>query len=144
MVSTAHVEMHRDHAVWRIENNLWRDELAIWERAVNQAIGELPLVERALRAHAEQLQRHAASIRLYEQGCAGHEHSLAEYERGETPAELVEQARAHGRETEQHQVLRKTHEDIKSRQQLVMIKWKSLLCELMPAAPKSGSVVETG
>jgi hypothetical protein len=79
--------MHRAHLAWRLEDHLWRDELALWEREADQAIKDVPHIEKRLRDHADALRQHAASIRLYEQEPAYHEHELADYERGEAPSD---------------------------------------------------------
>ena len=53
MATASHLEMHREHLRWRVEDDMWRDDLATWEAEVSQAISDLPRLEKALREHAE-------------------------------------------------------------------------------------------
>lgn len=134
MSITSHLEMHREHAMWRNEDDLWRDELAIWESEIGEAIKALPRLELALRAHLEKLQKYGASIRLHEQDFADHEHALAKYQRGETPEEFL-QAQEHGRESERHEMQRSAHAKIKKQQHDVLTKWKLLFSALVAETP---------
>jgi hypothetical protein len=56
---------------------------------------------------------------------------LAEYERGETPTELVEQARDHEREAEQHKLQLKAHEEVKKQHHSFVTKWNLLMSALV-------------
>ena len=55
MVTASHLEMHREHLRWRVEDDMWRDDLAAWEAEIAHAISDLPRIEKALREHAEML-----------------------------------------------------------------------------------------
>lgn len=131
MSSASHIEMHHDHKNWRLDDAFWREEVAGWEHEINQAITELPQVEQALRDQAKLLMQDAAAIRLYEQDFATHEHALAEYEQGEAPPELIELAKAHSRESEQHAERRQAHEKVKKQQHMLMAKWGLLFRALV-------------
>jgi hypothetical protein len=109
-----------------MEDDFWRDELAVWEGEIGRAIADVPRLEKALRDHAELLRQHAASIRLYEQEAAYHEHELASYEQGEAPSDLVHLAESHKREAEKHAEQYETHDEIKKRQHVLMTKWRLL------------------
>jgi hypothetical protein len=122
--------MHREHAEWLAESNLWRDDMAIWEKEIDVAIGQIAELENALRRHSEMLKTHAASVRLYDQDPARHEHLLADYEKGEAPEALTELARAHHRSAEQHDKLRENHTGFKNRQHRLMTEWRQLFAAL--------------
>jgi hypothetical protein len=132
--------MHQEHAQWRGESNLWRDDLAIWEKEIDDAIGQLPELEAALRRHNDLLKTHAASVRLYDQDPARHEHMLAEYEKGEAPEALVELAKSHQDAAESHGKLRETHARFKNRQHRLMTKWRQLLVALAHTRQKAPTV----
>ena len=136
-MSTATLEMHRDHEMWSGEGELWRDDLALWEHEINQAIEELPQLEEALRHHAQRLRQHAASARLYAKDAAACEHSLADHERGEINPPMGQLAKAHQRVALKHAVQRKAHEKIKRSQHELMAKWNILVTALRN--PKSGN-----
>ena len=133
MSNTSHIDMHQEHKRWRMEDDLWRDELAVWEHESEQAIKDVPRLEKALRDHAEMLRKHAASIRLYEQDFVYHEHALASYEQGEAPSDLVELAQAHQTEAEKHVEQHKAHERIKKQQHALMATWRLLFTALVEA-----------
>jgi hypothetical protein len=135
MVSTSHLAMHQEHAQWRAENNSWREDLAVWEHELDEAIARIPDLEESLRRHAGFLKRHGASIRIIEQDPAAHEHVLADYERGETPGALVELAQTHRREAEEHAHQREKHDEIKYQHRHIMTKWRQLLAALARAKP---------
>jgi hypothetical protein len=130
MAATTHLAMHQEHAQWRAESDLWRDDLAIWEAEIDDAIGQLPELAAALRRHNDMLKTHAASVRLYDQDPARHEHLLTEYEKGDAPESLVELAKAHEGAADQHEKLRDTHANFKNRQHRLMTKWRQLFIAL--------------
>src|SRR3972149_4765327 len=130
MSSTSHIDMHREHAIWRGEDDLWRDDLAI---------EDVPRLEKALRDHGEFLQRHAASIRLHEQRCATHERVLVSYEQGESPRELVKLAQTHQEEAARRAGQRRTHEEVKQHQHALMAKWRLLLKALLETEASESS-----
>ena len=145
MSNTSHIDMHQEHKRWRVEDDLWRDELAVWEREIDQAISDVPRLEKALRDHAGTLWQHAASIRLYEQEATYHEHELASYEQGEAPSDLVALAKSHRREAKKHAEQYKTHDEIKKRQHVLMTKWRLRLPALIePEASESLPIEKRG
>ena len=138
MSSETHIGMHREHVTWHKEDDFWRDDLAIWQSEIEHVIEDMPRMEMALREHAELLRKHAASIRLNEQRYATHEHTLVNYEQGEAPQELIELARSHEEEAEQHVTLRWAHDDFKKRQHTLMANWRLLLRALVKAESAAG------
>jgi hypothetical protein len=131
--------MHQEHARWRADNNLWRDDLAAWQKEVHDAIDQLPELEKAIERHAQLLQTHAASVRLYEQDAASHEHLLAEYERGESPEALIKLAQAHQEAAHQHAKQCESHEGLKNQQHRLMTKWRQLFTALSHVKAKAVS-----
>jgi hypothetical protein len=143
MSSQSHIEMHREHGTWRKDDDLWRDELAIWEGKINAAIEALPRLELALREYAKKLQRHGSSVRLSELDFNVHEETLAEFERGAIPEDPVVQAQEHVREWEGHRVQREAHEKIKTQQRKIMSRWKRLMSALAEGLPNKAAPVLT-
>jgi hypothetical protein len=123
MSTTSHLEMHREHLRWRAQNDMWRDDLANWEREAQAALKALPKVEEILRKHLDGLRRHAAAIRINEQEFSAQEHALSEYERGDTGQELIELAKRFDRSNETITHQKEKHEKIKHRHYRLMTRW---------------------
>jgi hypothetical protein len=131
-MSGTHANMHVDHQAWKSEDDLWRDEIAIWEGEARRALAELPLLERAMNAHIAALEKHAAAIRLYEHEFLKHEHSVAAYERRIVPLRLISGTKAHAEEAEQHGAVRAAHDTMMREHHAFLAKWNRLFSALSP------------
>jgi hypothetical protein len=127
MSAASHLQMHRDHLRWCAQNDLWRDDLAIWEGEVQDAIHVLPQLEKALHKHLDALRQHAAAIRMVEQDFNEHEHALSEYERGEPSEELIQMAKAFERASSSQVRHKKRHEEIRHEHHNLLARWRQLV-----------------
>jgi len=126
MVAASHLDMHQAHRRWKSEDELWRDDLALWQAEVDRVIELLPHFQHALRQYANLLRKHAAAIRLYEQDFTADEHLLMNLQRGETCVTQAELENAFVRASELHDLQRRNHERLKHQHYRLMRIWKLL------------------
>jgi hypothetical protein len=119
--------MHRDHCQLRSEDDLWRLEIAAWQRELQAAVADLGKLEAALKDHEKALQVHAGAIRTDECDTGEHEHGLAAFEKGGGGSELIDMAKAHEGEISQHELRRRAHERIKRHHHSMMARWNTLV-----------------
>ncbi len=131
MAAMSHLEIHREHFRWRAQNDMWRDDVALWETAVEEAIDQLPNLKKALHKHLDALRRHAAAIRLNEQEVNAHEHAISEYERGGAGEELIEMAKQFDHSAESVARQKHTHEELKRQHHDLMSSWHLLTSNLL-------------
>jgi hypothetical protein len=126
-MATIHGEMHGEHRQWLSDDALWRDELAIWQKEIDQALGGLTKLEEALREHGKGLQDHLETIAAEERKLRDHEHALADFERGGSGNELLLMARTHTETADKHVQQRQAHERLKKQHHTVRAYWSLLL-----------------
>ncbi len=128
-MTTTHITMHGEHQQWLGDNGMWRDDLAIWQREIDQVLGELQTLEDASREVRKELQDHLRAIAAEEHGLKEHEHVLAELERGAAvdELELLHLAKQHRENADRHARQRQAHERLKERHHTVMAQWSVLL-----------------
>jgi hypothetical protein len=106
---------------------MWRDDLVIWEREIEQALADSKQLEDALRAHRKALQDHLEATGAQEQTLYKHERALAEYERGGPGEDLLPMAKVHKENAEKHAKHAAAHERLKRHHHTVMAHWSLLL-----------------
>ena len=134
MATLDHAEMHRDHLLWLGENDLWRDNIRVWQVELQQIIDGAPEVKELLEKHHQRLQVHAAAVRAHEQAPRQHEHQIAESEKGEANPELISLATAHQSEALERQEQRGAHQDLSRDHYAVLSHWNALLRALRESA----------
>lgn len=113
MTTAIHVDMHRDHIVWKAEFGQWRDDLDLWKKELALAESQLLDMEKALKSHRDALAAHTASVIKREQSANRHESEIAAYEMGEPGAELPAMAVQHNSEAQEQTAQRHAHERIR-------------------------------
>ena len=134
MFCTKPTSMHGEHRYWESEVSLWRDDLCAWQKELAKVQSEIKLLEEALADHGRTLRLHGSSLRLDEQEFENHEHEIVEYEKGGEGEELLEMARRHTAQAEQHDHHRTAHEQLKRRHHTIIAHWNLLLKALREAA----------
>lgn len=136
--SATHLEMHREHENWLIDDSMWRDDIQLWREEGVQALEQVGEIQAALRrlmasieSHQETLDRHVARIR-------GHEHSLSAFEasgHGDS-IDMLSMAKAHRETAAEHESEQRAHEQIKHELHSVMARWSTLL-RTFTASPRN-------
>ena len=134
MTTLSHSEMHRDHLLWLGENDLWRDNLRVWQAELQQMLDRSAELTQLLEKHQHRLQVHAAAIRAHEQAPRQHEHEITEYEKGEANPQLIALAAGHQGEALGRQEQRAAHQDLNRDHYAILSHWNALLRALSNSA----------
>jgi hypothetical protein len=120
--------MHRDHAEWRSENGLWREEVRNWEYDFYRAKGALADLGRNFEAYDSELATYAASINLYDEELHAHEHEMAQRQLHSRPGDPPQgPSEKHARGAEHHARQRQRHDAVKERHHRIMKHWNALM-----------------
>jgi hypothetical protein len=128
-MTTALADMHNEHQHWLSDNAFWRDEVAVWQRELDDARQGLLRLEGVLRDHRSSLHDHLDTIAAEEHARQELQRTLAELGKGRSPEELEELLLAmnHKRNTGGHAQQRDVHEKLKKRHHTVMAHWSLLV-----------------
>ncbi len=125
-MATAQLKMHSEHQQWLGDEGMWRDDLAIWEKEIDQALAGMRLMEVALREHRQRLQARLDVIAAEERELTAHEHALAEAARGGPKDALAGMVEPHKDVAARHAKERKAHEALKKQHHTILAHWTLL------------------
>ena len=127
MTESLHIDMHRDHMLWKAETVQWRDDLEFWKNELTRAETQLKDLQKALNVHRDALSAHAASIMKREQEANAHEYAIASYEMGGTGEELPAMAVKHNDEEQEQAKQRSAHDRIRRHHHTIIANYSLLL-----------------
>ncbi len=135
-MATSEITIHSETQQWLGESAMWRDDLAIWQKEIDHALGELQVLEDASREYRQELQDHLEIVAAEGQYLRNQEHALANLERGRSTdeLELLRLAKLHRENAGVHAQQRQAHERLKKHHHALMIHWSALLKTLGPTA----------
>ncbi len=125
MISKLEETMHQQHLEWKSENDLWLDEVRIWQFELYQVKSDAPRLQANLENHERALAAQAEAIRAYKERIGKEERILATDQ-----ACCDEQAPPNARfahEVELHQKELERHDRIKRHHRQVMKQWLKLM-----------------
>lgn len=125
-MATAHLDIHGEEQQWLGENDIYRNELVLWTREVDEALDGIRDLENLLRGHREHLRAQLDAIALEDKSLQDRQRALAQSEQNGEEKKLLPLIEAHQKDAERHTEQQELRKRLKKRHLSSIACWMRL------------------